>query len=110
MRHLDDAPSENRARAPAGKRLTSKADRARARSEQAAYDAQHRGLAGAVGADDAREASLLDGEVDPLKDIAATVAEDLRRQLQDFFEAKNTSPRKDVTTIPATFLRVTVRA
>jgi hypothetical protein len=38
----------------------------------------------------------------------AGLVEDLQRELQDLFEAKNTSGAKDVTTIPATFLRVTV--
>ncbi len=33
---------------------------------------------------------------------------DLQMQLEDLFEAQNTSSRKDMTSIPATFLRVTV--
>jgi len=33
---------------------------------------------------------------------------DLLRQLEDLFEAQNKSSRKDMTSIPATFLRVTV--
>jgi SAM-dependent methyltransferase len=33
---------------------------------------------------------------------------DLQRQLEDLFKAQNRSPRKDLTSIPATFLRVTV--
>jgi ubiquinone/menaquinone biosynthesis C-methylase UbiE len=33
---------------------------------------------------------------------------DLQRQLEDLFRSQNKSSRKDVTTIPATFLRVTV--
>jgi SAM-dependent methyltransferase len=33
---------------------------------------------------------------------------DLQRQLEDLFNAQNQSPRADMTTIPATFLRVTV--
>jgi len=33
---------------------------------------------------------------------------DLQRQLEDLFKAQNKSPRKDLTSIPATFLRVTV--
>jgi SAM-dependent methyltransferase len=33
---------------------------------------------------------------------------DLQRQLEELFQAKNTSSRKDMTSIPATFLRVTV--
>jgi SAM-dependent methyltransferase len=33
---------------------------------------------------------------------------DLQRQLEDLFEAQNTSPRRGMTSIPATFLRVTV--
>jgi SAM-dependent methyltransferase len=33
---------------------------------------------------------------------------DLQRQLEDLFKAQNRSPRKDQTSIPATFLRVTV--
>jgi SAM-dependent methyltransferase len=33
---------------------------------------------------------------------------DLQRQLEDLFKAQNKSSRKDVTSIPATFLRVTV--
>jgi ubiquinone/menaquinone biosynthesis C-methylase UbiE len=33
---------------------------------------------------------------------------DLQRQLEELFQAKNTSSRKDLTMIPATFLRVTV--
>jgi SAM-dependent methyltransferase len=35
-------------------------------------------------------------------------ADDLRRKLNALFESKNTSPLKDATSIPATFLRVTV--
>ena len=35
-------------------------------------------------------------------------AEDLRKELGALFESQNTSPRKDATSIPATFLRVTV--
>jgi SAM-dependent methyltransferase len=35
-------------------------------------------------------------------------AHDLRKELDTLFEAQNASPRKDVTSIPATFLRVTV--
>jgi hypothetical protein len=33
---------------------------------------------------------------------------DLQRQLEDLFNAQNKSSRKDMTSIPATFLRVTV--
>jgi hypothetical protein len=33
---------------------------------------------------------------------------DLQRQLEDLFKAQNKSSRKDMTSIPATFLRVTV--
>ena len=35
-------------------------------------------------------------------------AEDLQKELENLFEAQNTSPGRDTTTIPATFLRVTV--
>jgi ubiquinone/menaquinone biosynthesis C-methylase UbiE len=35
-------------------------------------------------------------------------AAELQRQLEELFEARNTSSRKDMTSIPATFLRVTV--
>jgi hypothetical protein len=35
-------------------------------------------------------------------------ADDLRNELDALFESQNTSQRKDVTSIPATFLRVTV--
>ena len=35
-------------------------------------------------------------------------AEDLRKELEALFESQNTSPRTDLTSIPATFLRVTV--
>ncbi len=35
-------------------------------------------------------------------------ADDLRKELEALFESQNTSPRKDATSIPATFLRVTV--
>ena len=35
--------------------------------------------------------------------------EDLRKELEALFESQNTSRRKDVTSIPATFLRVTVK-
>jgi ubiquinone/menaquinone biosynthesis C-methylase UbiE len=35
-------------------------------------------------------------------------ADDLRKELDALFQTQNTSPRKDVTSIPATFLRVTV--
>jgi hypothetical protein len=33
---------------------------------------------------------------------------DLQRQLEDLFSTQNGSSRKDTTSIPATFLRVTV--
>ncbi len=35
-------------------------------------------------------------------------ADDLRKELNTLFESQNTSPRKDATSIPATFLGVTV--
>jgi hypothetical protein len=35
-------------------------------------------------------------------------AGDLQRELEGLFESRNKSPRKDATSIPATFLRVTV--
>jgi SAM-dependent methyltransferase len=35
-------------------------------------------------------------------------AEQLQKELENLFEAQNTAPRRDMTTIPATFLRVTV--
>ena len=35
-------------------------------------------------------------------------ADDLRRELDALFESQNTSQRRDITSIPATFLRVTV--
>ena len=35
-------------------------------------------------------------------------ADDLRKELDALFESQNISPRKDATSIPATFLRVTV--
>ncbi len=35
------------------------------------------------------------------------LAADLQRELEDLFHSQNTSPRKDATSIPATFLRVT---
>jgi ubiquinone/menaquinone biosynthesis C-methylase UbiE len=35
-------------------------------------------------------------------------AHDLQRELEDLFASQNKSPRKDATSIPATFLRVTV--
>jgi hypothetical protein len=35
-------------------------------------------------------------------------AADLRKELNALFESQNISPRKDTTSIPATFLRVTV--
>ena len=35
-------------------------------------------------------------------------AADLQKELEDLFNRQNTSPRKDATSIPATFLRVTV--
>jgi hypothetical protein len=35
-------------------------------------------------------------------------ARDLRKELDTLFESQNTSTRKDTTSIPATFLRVTV--
>ncbi len=38
----------------------------------------------------------------------AGLVEDLQRELTELFEAKNTSGRKDFTSIPATFLRVTI--
>jgi len=34
--------------------------------------------------------------------------DDLRKELNSLFEKQNTSTRKDATSIPATFLRVTV--
>ena len=37
-------------------------------------------------------------------------ADDLRKELEALFERQNTSPRKDATSIPATFLRVVVAA
>jgi hypothetical protein len=37
-------------------------------------------------------------------------ADDLRKELVALFESQNASPRKDFTSIPATFLRVTVVA
>lgn len=40
-------------------------------------------------------------------DKSGRVAE-LQRQLEDLFKSQNKSPRKDMTSIPATFLRVTV--
>jgi hypothetical protein len=36
-------------------------------------------------------------------------ANDLQRELEELFNAQNKSPRKDSTTIHATFLRVTVK-
>ena len=35
-------------------------------------------------------------------------ADDLKKELDALFESQNTSPRKDTTSIPATFLRATV--
>ena len=35
-------------------------------------------------------------------------AAELQKELEALFESKNTSPKEGVTTIPATFLRVTV--
>jgi hypothetical protein len=35
-------------------------------------------------------------------------SDDLRRELEALFETQNTSARKDVTSIPATFMRATV--
>jgi hypothetical protein len=35
-------------------------------------------------------------------------ADDLRKELGALFESQNTSTREDATSIPATFLRVTV--
>ena len=35
-------------------------------------------------------------------------ADDLRRELDALFESQNTTQHKDVTSIPATFFRVTV--
>jgi hypothetical protein len=35
-------------------------------------------------------------------------ADDLRKELNALFESQNTSGRKDITSVPATFLRVTV--
>ena len=35
-------------------------------------------------------------------------ADDLRKELEALFESENTSQRKEITSIPATFLRVTV--
>ncbi len=37
-------------------------------------------------------------------------AADLQKELEDLFNRQNQSPRKDATSIPATFLRVTVTA
>ena len=36
-------------------------------------------------------------------------AADLQKELEALFEAQNKSPREGATSIPATFLRVTVR-
>jgi hypothetical protein len=33
---------------------------------------------------------------------------DLQKELEDLFDRQNQSPQKDATSIPATFLRVTV--
>ena len=35
-------------------------------------------------------------------------AADLQKELEDLFNSQNKSPSKDATSIPATFLRVTV--
>jgi len=35
-------------------------------------------------------------------------AAELQKELEDLFNGQNASPRKDATSIPATFLRVTV--
>jgi hypothetical protein len=35
-------------------------------------------------------------------------ANDLQRELENLFNSQNKSPRKEATSIPATFLRVTV--
>ena len=35
-------------------------------------------------------------------------ADDLQRELETLFNSQNKSPRKDATSIPATFLRVTI--
>jgi hypothetical protein len=35
-------------------------------------------------------------------------AADLQKELEELFNSQNKSPRKDVMSIPATFLRVTV--
>jgi hypothetical protein len=35
-------------------------------------------------------------------------AADLQKELEELFNRQNQSPRKDATSIPATFLRVTV--
>jgi hypothetical protein len=35
-------------------------------------------------------------------------ADDLQRELEDLFNSQNRSPREDATSIPATFLCVTV--
>jgi len=35
-------------------------------------------------------------------------AADLQKELEDLFDSQNKSPRKDATSIPATYLRVTV--
>ncbi len=35
-------------------------------------------------------------------------AADLQKELEELFNRQNLSPRKDATSIPATFLRVTV--
>jgi hypothetical protein len=35
-------------------------------------------------------------------------AADLHKELEELFNRQNQSPRKDVTSLPATFLRVTV--
>ena len=35
-------------------------------------------------------------------------ADELQKELEDLFNSQNKSPRKDATSIPATFLRVTV--
>jgi hypothetical protein len=37
-------------------------------------------------------------------------AADLQKELEDLFNSQNKSPNKDATSIPATFLRVTVQA
>jgi hypothetical protein len=76
LRDLRDPEPEDLGRMPACDVVPLQLDPALARSQQAADRAQHRRLAGAVGADDAADRAGPELDVDSLENVAAAVAGD----------------------------------